>query len=307
MSRFSFFNFKSHQAPSLTSTPKQTAKDVGFLEVFAGHNPIVDIVAIHGLDGHREDSWTADNGTMWLRDLLPIDIPNARILTYGYDADTRSFGHTSTQTVLRHAREFAECLWQQRKPHPERPIIFLAHSLGGIILKRALGHCNSRNINSARNLRDITTSTIAVLFFGTPHSGANGVGAAELMHQLLSVYMSTNNKILRHLRRESGMLEDVQDHYFPVSQRVETIFLYEEYETPIFGGVRKMIVPHESAVIMGDSRAREAVLHADHCQIVKFAGEDDPNYRKVADFLTEFMGEGPERVRENWIQENGTR
>jgi hypothetical protein len=56
---------------------------------------------------------------MWLKELLPHDLPNARILTYGYDADTRSFTHTSTQNIFRHAEAFVTDLTQQRKETPE--------------------------------------------------------------------------------------------------------------------------------------------------------------------------------------------
>ncbi|KAH6691976.1 hypothetical protein EV126DRAFT_482154 [Verticillium dahliae] len=58
--------------------------------VHEGGNPIVDIVALHGLDGHREKTWTAENGVYWLRDLFPKDLPQARILCYGYDENTYS-------------------------------------------------------------------------------------------------------------------------------------------------------------------------------------------------------------------------
>jgi hypothetical protein len=44
------------------------------------------IVTIHGLDRHRETSFIASNGILWLCDLLPETLPNARILTYSYDA-----------------------------------------------------------------------------------------------------------------------------------------------------------------------------------------------------------------------------
>jgi len=47
------------------------------------------IVAIHGLDGDPKRSWTAENGALWLRDFLPDNIPHARIIIYGYDANTR--------------------------------------------------------------------------------------------------------------------------------------------------------------------------------------------------------------------------
>ena len=44
---------------------------------------------MHGLNGHREKSWTdSESKILWLRDLLPLELPNARVLTFGYDADT---------------------------------------------------------------------------------------------------------------------------------------------------------------------------------------------------------------------------
>ena len=73
------------------------------------------IVAIHGLDGHREKTWTAANDTLWLRDLLPADLPNARVLSYGYDADTRSNECVSTNTIYRHAEKFMQELSRKRK------------------------------------------------------------------------------------------------------------------------------------------------------------------------------------------------
>jgi hypothetical protein len=50
---------------------------------------------VHGLNGHREKSWTHTNGetgeqTFWLRDLLPPCIPNSRISTFGYIFDGAS-------------------------------------------------------------------------------------------------------------------------------------------------------------------------------------------------------------------------
>ncbi|KAF8534321.1 hypothetical protein BDD12DRAFT_860965 [Trichophaea hybrida] len=50
-----------------------------------GIQPIVDIIFVHGLGGYP--SWTfSTKGVFWLWDLLSIDIPDARILTYGYTA-----------------------------------------------------------------------------------------------------------------------------------------------------------------------------------------------------------------------------
>ena len=73
------------------------------------------IVAIHGLDGDRKESWTTENGTFWLRDFLPGDLPNARILTYGYDSATRGRMQLSNQTLYDHAEDLVNKLVIQRK------------------------------------------------------------------------------------------------------------------------------------------------------------------------------------------------
>ena len=49
--------------------------------------PYFSIVAVHGLGGHAMNTWThAATEKLWLRDFLPLAIPNARIMTFGYDS-----------------------------------------------------------------------------------------------------------------------------------------------------------------------------------------------------------------------------
>lgn len=135
----------------------------------------VSIIAIHDLNGHREKTWTAENGVLWLQVLLPATIPNARILVYGWDADTHSKEHVSSQTIPRHAEKFVQSFSRQRSGNPRRPIIFIAHRVGGIVLKQALVLCHVKTLGVNNQLRDILVSTHAILFFGTPHFGVKGV------------------------------------------------------------------------------------------------------------------------------------
>ena len=48
------------------------------------------IIAVTGLGGHAYGSWSHSDERMWLRDYLPKDAPNARILTYGYQSALQS-------------------------------------------------------------------------------------------------------------------------------------------------------------------------------------------------------------------------
>ena len=50
-------------------------------------NVYSSIVAVHGLCGDPFETWTDDTtGKLWLRDFLPSQIPNTRVMSYGYDS-----------------------------------------------------------------------------------------------------------------------------------------------------------------------------------------------------------------------------
>ena len=72
------------------------------------------IIAVHGLNGHRDKTWTAANGRHWLRDLLPNDIPNARVFCWGYDANTHG-GRVSCQYLYDHAKSLVSDLCLERR------------------------------------------------------------------------------------------------------------------------------------------------------------------------------------------------
>ena len=60
-------------------------------------------------------SWTAANGVCWLRDLLPSRVPEARILTYSYDANTRGKEQLSPHSLYTHGQELIRNLNMMRK------------------------------------------------------------------------------------------------------------------------------------------------------------------------------------------------
>lgn len=100
----------------------------------------VDIVAIHGLDGDIRSTWTHKNGTFWLKDLLLGSMPGARVFSYGYPSET--FFSRSVAGI----RDFAVYLLNAIEDRlredarggikSSRPIIYICHSLGGIVFKQ---------------------------------------------------------------------------------------------------------------------------------------------------------------------------
>jgi hypothetical protein len=97
-------------------------------------------VAVHGLNPvnktfHAEATLTANNKKMWLSDFLPKRLPGARILLFGYNSNVAF--ETSTAGIDEQAVNLLDRLTARRKQvSPQRRIIFIAHSLGGIVVKR---------------------------------------------------------------------------------------------------------------------------------------------------------------------------
>lgn len=75
------------------------------------------IVFVHGLTGSRLSTWTSkETKTPWPKTLLSNDIPNARILTLGYDADVvNAWAPASQNRVGEHANDLNNLLCDLRE------------------------------------------------------------------------------------------------------------------------------------------------------------------------------------------------
>ena len=101
-------------------------------------------MAISGLGSHAFGSWKDRHSSyMWLRDALPQYLPNARIFIYGYDS--KLAGSHSFQNLSDLASRFRASLRVALgSVSRDRPLIFIAHSLGGLVRK------NGRSISQSQ-------------------------------------------------------------------------------------------------------------------------------------------------------------
>jgi hypothetical protein len=75
------------------------------------------IVFVHGLRGHRRDTWTKD-GVCWPKELLSKEeaLSHTRVLAFGYDANIVSFnGSTSLNTLFEHSINLLNALTRERR------------------------------------------------------------------------------------------------------------------------------------------------------------------------------------------------
>ncbi|KAF1974669.1 hypothetical protein BU23DRAFT_567462 [Bimuria novae-zelandiae CBS 107.79] len=119
--------------------------------------------------------------------------------------------------------------------------MFVAHSLGGIVVKSALIHSDAARQGALAEHRSIKLSTYGVMFMGTPHQGGNGVALGRLMVNVASVFVAADDRLLRHLERDSESLQQQLRQYAPISRDFVTKFAFEEYATPTVLG-RSMVI-----------------------------------------------------------------
>ncbi|KAH6687289.1 hypothetical protein F5X68DRAFT_239843 [Plectosphaerella plurivora] len=75
----------------------------------------------------------------WISDLLAAEagFEKARILVYGYDSKvTKAYANVNQNNLFAHAKDLMYAL--AREKPPRRPVIFVAHSLGGLLVKEVL-------------------------------------------------------------------------------------------------------------------------------------------------------------------------
>lgn len=177
----------------------------------------------------------------WPRDLLPQTVPDARVLTYGYDTKVRHsvIGVVSQNTVYDHSWNFLCAVEELRRKEPLRPLLLVAHSLGGLVVKEALR--KSRDCESVKpHLHNIVRSIVGALFFGTPHRGADPRG---LIHHALTrlakgVGFRFNDKVVDTLMPGGEHLRELRDEFSVLAREASwIIYCFQEvYGLPgLFG------------------------------------------------------------------------
>lgn len=128
--------------------------------------------------------------------------------SFGYNSNISAGYKAANQSnIFSHAKNLLYDLDAKRVKSQDRGLIFIAHSLGGTVLKDTL---RRSEVDPNPALGKIYSSTIGVFFFGTPLRGSKdwasfGDGVAKVASCLLG--MDTNSKILRALLPSSAELE----------------------------------------------------------------------------------------------------
>jgi hypothetical protein len=152
---------------------------------------------------------------MWLRDKLPQEVPGIRVFLYGYDSRILS---ESFQTLDDLAQDFITSLRPFQSN--DKPFAFVAHSLGGLVLKQAL----SRAVDE---LAWVLDNTQLAILFGVPHKGMHN------SHLLSMVKSNPSKELITLLDPESGRLEILDEEFSKRANQIRIVSAYETHRSRI--------------------------------------------------------------------------
>ncbi|KAL9487937.1 hypothetical protein ACSS6W_000214 [Trichoderma asperelloides] len=270
-----------------------------------GSDARVDIIAVTGLAGHAFGSWKSKNEPhMWLRDFLPQSVPNARIFTYGYD--TKICDSQSEASILELGKTLLESIKITRgKNAKDRPLIFIAHSLGGLVVKEALVRAATGN----EAYQTISRSCYALMFFGVPHRGLNNLSLMSMVkgqpNESLVRDLSESSRFLSSLHEDFNACFTFDDtHVLSISETKHTPTVEWCSETGRWErtGPKVMMVGHTSAAYAHQNEKfyNRLSINADHSEMVKFDNISNPDYSIIQDKIKDLVNGAPGTIQQRF-------
>ncbi|KAI0392005.1 hypothetical protein F5Y17DRAFT_467858 [Xylariaceae sp. FL0594] len=288
-------NNASVNSPSIVSAPPAATEPgpLGLNVVYTpdcGHK--VDIVFIHGLGGTSRWTWSKnrDPQLFWPLTFLSLepDLCSARILTFGYDASFAKPTNVVT-SILDFAKDLLFDLKYAKNPNLDDldmgkvPLIFVAHSMGGLIVKEAYlqGQHNPE-------YEAIIKAVSAITFLATPHRGTN---LAQTLNRILDTTVLTNSKqYVADLVKNSPTLQKLNEQFRHIAPRLDIVSFYETQPTSI--GIKSARLRLR---FLDTQEEVSKALNADHHGVCKYDDPRDPNYISVRNILKSLMNKADRR------------
>ncbi|MCJ1391102.1 hypothetical protein MMC18_003964 [Xylographa bjoerkii] len=160
-------------------------------------------------------------------------------MSYEYDC-TIAFSK-SVAEVDDFARDLLNCLRLKRASVQERarPVFFVCHSLGGIVVKKALILANDRPSQH----KDVLDHVEGIAFMGVPRRGSDNAWWADFAAtavRISTLGTTTKSQILKVLQKESKTLMETSIAFV---ERGRDLEIYTFYETEMMEGMSHPVEP----------------------------------------------------------------
>jgi len=189
------------------------------------------ICFVHGLSGDWKSTWLfpgSESGKeFWWPEYIQKRT-NSRVLLYGYHTIAPTAEYLARRTLYHHAQSLVDSLAKERAEHPRRPLIFVAHSLGGLLVMSAL-ILSSQAREKDSQVWNISLATTGMVFLGTPPT--RPISSFSSLLKKIAENSGVKRKILKDLDRESEILQSYLDAFEPLRNDITINSFFEPQGT----------------------------------------------------------------------------
>jgi hypothetical protein len=244
-------------------------------------DPLIDVVFVHGLGGDARSTWRAAGSPNSMLEWLAEDNQAVQVWSMGYPAAMTRWtdGRRSRGMPLpRRAQGLIEELL--RHGIGQREIVFVCHSLGGLVVKQVLRHSRDLSTDAPR-WKAIADSTLGVVFLATPHAGSSLASFAK------AAIVTRPTASILALTAHCPHLEELAIWYRQKAGElgIETASYAESQPMP--AGILVVNPTSADPAVPG---CMTITLDADHVGICKPGGRIVPPYPGIKDFVDRQVG-----------------
>lgn len=239
----------------------------------------MDIIFVHDMWGDFKQSWTNRKGELWPSDFIRDQYPYVRSLSYDYPGNPSFWLDNAEHLGLQdRAKNMLDCLIA--KDVGRRPIVFIGHGMGGILVKLLLVHASNSLLVSSQ-AHSVFQYTVGVVFYAVPNLGASVADFGNLLAQVFRIAPAA-----RELAPLTQSLMELNGAFgrLCVQKSIRTrSFSAAEY-------VGRPVVPEWSANPQLPTNDH-TILSTSHAEITKPENWQDERYSHFTHFLSSLLAE----------------
>ncbi|XP_034555113.1 protein SERAC1 [Notolabrus celidotus] len=296
----------SHAARALANLDREAVKEKYQDGVYIlhpqtrGNQPIkADVLFIHGILGAAFKTWRQkdrdtledesergaesedDYSECWPKSWLAADCPNLRILSVEYDSHLSDWmakcpAENQRKSLAHRSAELLKKLKQAGVG--ERPLVWVAHSMGGLLVKKML-----LDAVEDPDMHSLLKNTKGILFYSVPHHGTFMAEYSVSVRYLLFPSIE-----VRELCKDSPALRNLNENFLNMAKEkeIKVLSFAETLPTNIGPMVKILVVPQQSANL-GIGELIE--VDVDHLNICKPEKKDSFLYKRSLKFIMEAL------------------
>lgn len=217
----------------------------------------------------------------WPRDWLPKDLPGIRVIAVDYASFLSDWGfkcpeNSQRNSIQARSKELYEKL--QAAGIGERPIIWVAHSMGGLITKQLLCDLFNRYPNDPMLL-----NTKGIVFYSTPHFGSKT--AAQSLSGRYRLLLAPSIEV-QELNENSKPLLDLHQNFAALVENFQIPILSFSETLPCnLGWNIKVLLVSEISANPGFGKFYR--LPCSHLNVCKPDSPNAASYRILVEFIAE--------------------